>query len=317
MDAFAIDNGTYSLQAASISYEMFNRWIAYIDVKPRSIDTYTKAVRQFIRWLHENAINQPSRGDILSYRRYLEATTKPTTTQTYIIAIRQFFKWLEQEGIYRNVADNVKGAKIDRQHKKDYLTTGQTQAILSGVEQHTEQGLRDYALLSIMVTGGLRTIEVSRANIEDLRTIGNSPVLFIQGKGKDEKTEYVKLPQPVENAIRTYLAERGKQDPTAPLFTSTSNNNRGKRMTTRSISGIVKSRLRAAGYDSDRLTAHSLRHTAVTLSLMGGRSLQDVQQFARHANIATTQIYAHNIDRAKNKCEETIANAIFKEATKK
>lgn len=82
-------------------------------------------------------------------------------------------------------------------------------------------------------------------------------------------------------------------------------------MSTRSISGIIKARLRSAGYDSERLTAHSLRHTAVTLSLLGGNSLQEVQQFARHSNIATTQIYAHNLDRAKNKCENTIANAIF------
>jgi integrase len=67
----------------------------------------------------------------------------------------------------------------------------------------------------------------------------------------------------------------------------------------------------AAGYDSSRLTAHSLRHTAVTLSLLGGKSLQEVQQFARHTNIATTQIYAHNLDRAKNNCEEVVAKAIF------
>ena len=50
---------------------------------------------------------------------------------------------------------------------------------------------------------------------------------------------------------------------------------------------------------------------AVTLALLGGQSLQEVQQFARHANITTTQIYAHNLDRAKNQCEETIAKAIF------
>ena len=78
------------------------------------------------------------------------------------------------------------------------------------------------------------------------------------------------------------------------------------------MSGIVKDRLVAAGYDSSRLTAHSLRHTAVTLSLLGGEDLQKVQQFARHSNLATTMIYAHNLDRAKNKCEATIANAIFK-----
>ena len=73
----------------------------------------------------------------------------------------------------------------------------------------------------------------------------------------------------------------------------------------------VLEELKEAGYNSEKLTAHSLRHTAVTLSLLGGNTLQEVQQFARHTDISTTQIYAHNLDRAKNKCEETIAEAIF------
>ena len=82
-------------------------------------------------------------------------------------------------------------------------------------------------------------------------------------------------------------------------------------MTTRSISRIIKTRLKGAGYNSDRLTAHSLRHTAVTLSLLSGRSLAEAQQFARHANIATTMIYNHSLDKAKNGCSEAVANLIF------
>ena len=90
-------------------------------------------------------------------------------------------------------------------------------------------------------------------------------------------------------------------------------NSKGERLTPKSISTIVKQRLIDAGYNSDRLTAHSLRHTAVTLSLIGGLPLEEVQQFARHKNISTTQIYAHNLDRAKNRSEDTIANSIFEE----
>jgi site-specific recombinase XerD len=59
------------------------------------------------------------------------------------------------------------------------------------------------------------------------------------------------------------------------------------------------------------LTAHGLRHTTITLSLLGGASLQEAQAFARHANITTTQIYAHNIERANNKCEATIVMLFF------
>ena len=100
-------------------------------------------------------------------------------------------------------------------------------------------------------------------------------------------------------------------DPEAPLFASLSNNSRGQRMTTRAISGVVKEHLREAGYDSDKLTAHSLRHTAVTLSLLAGKDITEVQQFARHANIATTMVYNHALDKAKNGCSEAIAKAIF------
>ena len=184
-------------------------------------------------------------------------------------------------------------------------------AILEDVDRSTLTGKRDYAILVLMVTGGLRTIEVNRALVEDLRTLGDDTVLYVQGKGKDEKAEYIKIQPEVEKAIRVYLAARGDVSGKQPLFTSSSNNSNGAAISTRSISGLVKAHFRASGFDSERLTAHSLRHTAVTLSLIGGQSLQEVQQFARHSNISTTQIYAHNLDRAKNKCEATIARAIF------
>lgn len=74
-------------------------------------------------------------------------------------------------------------------------------------------------------------------------------------------------------------------------------------MTTRSISRIAKKLMGEAGIDSPRITAHSLRHTAVTFALLGGASVQDVQQMARHADISTTMIYAHNLDRMSAKAE--------------
>lgn len=121
-----------------------------------------------------------------------------------------------------------------------------------------------------MVTGGLRDTEVANANIEDIRTLGDFTVLYVLGKGRDEKSDYVKVVGQVEDAIRDYLKERGAVSKTDPLFASLSNNSKGGRLSTRSVSRICKNALVAAGYDSSRLTAHSLRHTAVTLSLLGG-----------------------------------------------
>ena len=299
------------IEYKSITTDLFAKFIDFVDATPKTIQTYTRAIRQFAKWLEAHGITQPTREDVIAYREELKAEHKPSTVQNYITAVRLFFQWAEREGFYSNIADHIKGAKLDKNHKKDYLTSRQVKKVLEQAKEESIEGLRNYAILVLMFTGGLRTIEVSRANIEDLRTAGDNTVLYIQGKGHEEKTDYIKLMPEVEDAIRAYLKARGASDNKEPLFTSLSNNSKGARISTRSVSGIVKEALVNAGFNSDKLTAHSTRHTAVTLALMGGQSLQEVQQFARHTNIATTQIYAHNLDRAKNQCEATIAKAIF------
>lgn len=312
MKALTVLNNTVLIDnRKALTEDVYQRFINYLDASPKTIETYKRAIRQFIKYISSKGINSPTREDVIDFREMLKETCKPATVQGYIIAVRLFFQWTEQEGIYPNIAQHIKGAKITKEHKKDYLTSSQAKALLEAVERDIIQGRRDYAILALMITGGLRDIEVSRANIEDLRTLGDNTVLYLQGKGREERAEYVKVPPEVEKAIRASLADRPNAEIKDPLFISLSNNSKGQRLTTRSISGIVKTRLRNAGYDSDRLTAHSLRHTAVTLALISGNSLQEVQQFARHSNISTTQIYAHNLDRANNKCESAIASAIF------
>lgn len=290
---------------------LFARYVGFIDAKPRTIQTYKCAMRQFISYLSDHGIQQPQRGDIIAYRDELLATVKPTTVQAYMVAVRLFYRWTAQEGLYPNIADRIKGAKLNRNHKKDALSSGQVRTILQAVDQGSIKGLRDYAIFALMVTGGLRTIEVERANIEDMKPSSAGMVLYIQGKGWDSKDQYISLAAPVEAAIRAYMAARGKTQGKEPLFASISNNSAGGRMTTRSISGIVKERMRAAGIDSDRLTAHSLRHTAGTLNLINGGTLQETQQLLRHSNINTTMIYVHNLEREANRSEARIAAAIF------
>src|SRR5699024_3759969 len=148
-------------------------------------------------------------------------------------------------------------------------------------------------------------------NIEDMRTAGGSTVLYVQGKGRDDKAEYVKVAGVVERAIREYLGTRSNTAPDAPLFTSTSNNSKANQLTTRTIGEIVNKALRNAKLDSDRLTAHSLRHTTATLNLLAGGSLEETQQTLRHQNIGTTMIYNHALERASNNSEERVAGAIF------
>lgn len=305
-------NANTSIQAQQvITEELYQRYISFLDASPKTVATYTRALKQFINYLATQGINQPTRDDVIAYREALKADHKPSTVQSYIVAVRLFFQWTEQEGLYPNIAEHVKGAKIQREHKKDYLTASQLKAILANMDTDTPQGRRNFAIFVLTVSCGLRTIEVARADIADLRTLGADTVLYLQGKGRQEKADFVKIPPAIEQAIRATLADRESKDGSQPLFISLSNNSLGKRMTTRSISGAIKKAMQQAGYDSDRLTAHSLRHSAVTLALLNGQPLEEVQAFARHSNINTTMIYSHAIDLASNKCSNAVADAIL------
>ena len=298
------------IESKRIDNTLLKRFLEYLDASEKTVQTYTRALRQFFKFLYENNITQPQRTDVLAFRDNLkDKGCKPTTIKSYIVAVRLFFQWTNQEGLYPNIAEKIKGAKLDQAHKKDYLTVDQIKDVLNNIDTSTLTGARDYAIIVLMVTGGLRTIEVSRADMDDMRNVGNSPALYIQGKGREEKTEYVKLPLQVFKAIGRYREMLEKQYDV--LFVSTSNNNKGQRLTTRSISGIVKKRLKEAGYTSNRLTAHSLRHTAGTLNLMNGGTLEETQQLLRHSNINTTMIYLHHLERENNQSEKRIADALF------
>ena len=104
---------------------------------------------------------------------------------------------------------------------------------------------------------------------------------------------------------------RDKVDKTEALFASCSDRNFGQSISRVTVSTLCKKAMQKAGYDSDRLTAHSLRHSAITLALMAGESLQNVQAFARHSSMNTTLIYSHNVDRINSQCENLISKEIF------
>ena len=294
-----------------LTADTFDKWTAFLDAKPRTVEAYTRAARQFITYLAEKGIRQPTREDVIAFRDEIAAGHKASTVQNYIMAIRQFFKWTATTGIYPNISEHVKGAKLERGFKKDYLTSAQVRKLVNQVDTSTLKGKRDFAILLLMVTTGLRTIEVIRANVEDMRTVADFTALYVLGKGRDEKAEYVKVEPVVEEAIRAYLLERGQVKDDEPLFSSIAHRNAGKRMTTRSISRIVKEHLREADLVSDRLTAHSLRHTCATLNLLNGGTPEETRQLLRHSSINTTMIYSHALERAKNNSEARIAKSIF------
>ena len=274
---------------SSITVDWFQRFIDYVDASPKTLETYRKSIRRFMTWISEHRVTQPQRADILAYKQDLEAQYKNTTVQAYLEAVKLFFQWTAIEGLYPDIAKHIKGEKVDREHKKEYLTPDGVRRVLQGIDREKGAGLRDYAILVLMFTGGLRTVEVSRANVEDLGAVGGVPVLFVQGKGYTDRREFVKLTPHTEAAIREYLKSRGPVKGSEPLIISTSHNNAGGRMTNRSVSAIAKG----------------------AMALRAGKPLEEVQQFARHANPATTLIYAHHLDKVKNSCAAAVEAAIF------
>ena len=292
--------------------DLFNQFVIFIDATPNTIRTYRGSLKQWFIYLRQNQIIQPTAETVRQYRDHLQVTgKKATTVKNYIIAVKRFFAWTEEAGLYPNIAKFIKSGHLSKSFKKDYLTGSQARQILNHVDRSTLKGKRDYAMLVTMLTMGLRTIEVTRANIEDIRIKGNTTVLYVQGKGHNEKDDLIRMPQHVESAIRDYLSVRRAKDLSEPLFTSTSNHNANGRMTTRSIRRVVKTAFISAGYDSPRLTAHSTRHTAATLSLLNGATLQQTQELLRHRNIGTTEVYAHNIDAMTNPAANDVEEAIF------
>ena len=278
------------------------------DISGSSKDTYSRSLKQFISWIYETGRDGKldlQREDILEYKDYLAEKSSYTVT-LYMTSVRKLYQWLESKKIYPDVTRGIKGAKKPKGFRKDSLTPDQLRETLKAMKKRSLEGLRDYALFNLMARTGLRDIEVSRALIEDIRQETGQAVLWIQGKGRDSKDDFVLLTKEALSPIKRYLKARGDLLQKDPLFCSHSDRNNGQALTTRSISRIVKTALRKIGLDDKRLTAHSLRHTAISLSIKGGASLQQAQAMARHTDPKTTLVYFHNLDRIQAGAEKCI-----------
>ena len=345
MEALEIYNSRNLTPAQEFNPGLFDDFIAWIDRSEKTARSYITNFRQFIAWLKYAAIRNPQRQDIISYRQWLtaehEAITldpqsvtgwryrtdshgtpikincKPNTIAQYIRSVCQFFKWTAANGLYPDIAANIRAPKLrhDR-HSKEALTAPEVLAIEKSIVQRaqertqaaqdaqkdtagrmqrsTEQGKRIYAMYLLAVNAGLRTIELNRANVKDLVTKGGQTWLYIWGKGHTEPDQRKPLAPEVAAAVKEYLKSRtDKPTGNSPLFVSTGNRSGGKRIATTTISTMLKRAMQEAGFDSERITAHSLRHTAGTNVQEITGNLYATQLYMRHSNPATTEIYLH------------------------
>ena len=288
-------------------------WIKFIRVSEKSRQTYDTCIKQMFKYFSVNGITQPTRENIADWIDGLISKGRSAcTVQLYLTSAKLFFRWTSDTGIYPNVADHLKsGVKISSEHKKDALTKEQGANLLKAVKGDSELAKRNRAIIALMLTAGLRTVEVERANVGDLVEVGGSHFLFVQGKGRSEKAERVLIGTQVYNLLINYLSTRKDTRADSPLFTSTSRRNYGKRLSRQSVGKLAKAAMRSIGLDSKRLSAHSLRHSAATAMLLAGIDIADVSMVLRHKSINTTMIYRHDLDRLKNKAEQAAADYFF------
>lgn len=308
-----VEGGNVTKAAGGLGENLIERFAKFAGVSESSRVTYTKSLRQLFRYFADNAISVPTRDNLVDWVEGMKAAQKsPSTIQLYVSAAKIFFRWTAQENLFPNIADHLKsGIKPNHAHKKDALDAEQCAKLVAGVKGDTLKDLRDKAILSLMVTAGVRTVEVVRADVGDIRFERGKTFLYVQGKGHVEADEKILLSKQTYKAIHVYLKARGKASASDPLFVSTSRRNCGARLDTQTLSRLVKKNLRGIGLDSPRLTAHSLRHSTATNLIFAGVELPKVQMVLRHKNLATTMIYAAAWERYQNDSEQILADAIF------
>ena len=305
----------------SVAKDPFNRLLDVFIATRRLPDATKKQYRYqleyFFDYLRDRGIVQPRETTINEYLDWLTgAGWKDTSIKTYLAPIKKFFKWTNAERIYPNIAADVV-QKVDKGIKKKVLTEQEAFNILQGIDRSTRIGKRNHAIFFLTLMDGLRTIEVSRANVGDIQRVSGHDVLFVQGKGHHETDRYVKLIPEVSASLSEYLSYRKDAALEDPLFISEGNRNtktneRRGRITAKSVSRIIKTEMVNAGVDDEKITPHSLRHTAATWALEEGQPIGDVQNFLRHENLNTVLEYVKSIDRINNECSAAVMDHLKK-----
>lgn len=316
--------------------EKFETYLRSVDAKDSTRATYRKALESFSRWMKENGlfILELNHSDIIAYKDYLLNSNKSAlTVNLYLSTLRGFFKWADGEEICKNIANGVGSVRTNKEtFRKMHLENEQGAQLLDQAMTAKEVcgandgltrklnsneraiALRNYAMINLMLRTGLRTIEVSRADVGDITTKRDRRILKVWGKGRAEKDSFVVLTDPAYLPIKEYLDNtRPYAKAAEPLFAGIGLGHNGNRLSTRSIQTICKEALREIGLEGHEYSAHSLRHTTGTQILLNGGTMMDVQNVLRHANPATSQLYVNTImeDKRLDDASEQILDGSF------
>jgi len=224
----------------------------------------------------------------------LKIRNKSSSVARKLSALRSFFKFLEQEKIIlKNPMGSVSMPKQE-QHIPIFLSVDEVFALLESPGIDETFAARDRAILELLYSTGMRVSELVACNMANLDF--DSGMVMVRGKGNRERI--VPVGTQAVKSLREYFDERqellrkrvqqGKKIDKEPLFL----NNRGTRLTARSVERMISGYGRKAGLNKP-VTPHVLRHSFATHLLEMGADMRSVQELLGHASLSTTQKYTH------------------------
>jgi integrase/recombinase XerC/integrase/recombinase XerD len=267
------------------------------DIEKVSSRQYMSNLKQFIQWLRDNNRSERSLSkiDIIAFKRDMQqAGRSASTVASYLTTFRVFFGYLHDIGLIADVMHGVKYPKRDKTFKKLPLTDSQVNRLMKIIPIDTIIGLRDYAMINLMLLTGLRTVEVSRIRIKDVIEKYDKQMMKVRSKGDFDYNSEVDLNDDAWQPINDYLVKRSDFNEDDYMFVSHSNRNRNQPICPRRIGMIVADYFKQSNIKSKYYTAHSLRHTAAMKYLeVHQEDYEKLRIFMRHNSPATTQVYTH------------------------
>lgn len=300
--------------------EIIDVYLKEKDISKDAKEGYLTILNQYVRFLKTQNITYATKEDIVHYIKYKKSLNISSRWMHHQISvIKGFYLYLSKHNqrlglnqIYQyNIAATIQNVSLKDIKPKETLDLKDAKALLSCMKRHQKDiiDLRDYALFILMLTTGLRSVEIRRAKIKDLKTINNQPVLYIQGKGHQATDAFIKITPLVYEAVRLYLRKRKDHSPY--LFISHKRHGNNPNVSKAFIYCLLKRQLRRCQLEHLKLYPHMLRHTAAHYNLKSGNSLEQTRQLLRHENIETTLIYTSNIHTMKKNVSNDLETYIL------
>jgi len=299
---------------------LIEQYLSEKDITKGSFELYKIILNQYRDYLKEHNITYAKKTDIVNY---INLKKKSGYSNNWLFhqvqTIKAFYKYLSlnqtrlnlHETYAYDITESIKNVSKKPRTSNTVLTVEQAKQLLIQTKENRKYiwHYRDYAIIYLMLLTGLRGVEIRRAKKKDLKVINQETVLYIQGKGKTQADMFVKVSKGVREAIEDYLLLRKDKSPF--LFISHSNHTKNYGLDRTFFNAMFKRVLKEAGLEDVHLTPHSLRHTAATLNLLSGGSIEDTKSFLRHEDMTSTLIYAHHLNRLEDDSEETLENYIL------